>query len=191
MKPNSLNILVGSSGSGKSTLFLLLSKLYEVDNSKIFFDDVDINSINEKSFRENVCIVNQEPFMFSDTLLNNIKIVKPNATMEEIKTACKHANIHDEIMMFEQGYDTIITENGSNLSGGQKQRIEIARAILKNSKIILLDEPTSALDIENQIKLFKTLKDLKQNKTIFVIAHKLNNYDCFDNIYELKNGKIL
>lgn len=190
LQPNSLNVLVGSSGSGKSTLFLLLSKLYEVDNGRIFFDDVDINNINEKSFRENVCIVNQEPFIFSDTILNNIKIVKPNATLEEIENACKLANIHEEIISFENEYNTILTENGTNLSGGQKQRIEIARSILKNSKIILLDEPTSALDSENQTKLFKILTDLKQNKTIFVIAHKLNNYDCFDNVYELKNGKI-
>ena len=190
LQPNSLNVLVGSSGSGKSTLFLLLSKLYEVDNGRIFFDDVDINNINEKSFRENVCIVNQEPFIFSDTILNNIKIVKPNATLEEIENACKLANIHEEITSFENEYNTILTENGTNLSGGQKQRIEIARAVLKNSRIILLDEPTSALDTENQTKLFKTLTDLKQNKTIFVIAHKLNNYDCFDYVYELKNGKI-
>lgn len=190
LQPNTLNVLVGSSGSGKSTLFLLLSKLYEVNNGRIFFDDVDINNINEKSFRENVCIVNQEPFIFSDTILNNIKIVKPNATMEEIENACKLANIYEEIIAFENGYNTMLTENGTNLSGGQKQRIEIARAILKNSKIILLDEPTSALDTENQTKLFKTLTKLKKNKTIFVIAHKLSNYDCFDNIFELKNGKI-
>ena len=190
LQPNSLNVLVGNSGSGKSTLFLLLSKLYEVDNGKIFFDDVDINNINEKSFRENICIVNQEPFIFSDSILNNIKIVKSNATLKEIENACKLANIHEEIISFENGYNSILTENGTNLSGGQKQRIEIARAILKDSKIILLDEPTSALDTENQTKLFKTLSDLKQNKTIFVIAHKLNNYDCFDNVYELKNGKI-
>lgn len=190
LQPNSLNVLVGSSGSGKSTLFLLLSKLYEVDSGMIYYDDIDINEIDEKSFRENVCIVNQEPFIFSDTILNNIKIVKPNATLEEIEKACKLANIHEEIISFENGYNTILTENGTNLSGGQKQRIEIARAILKNSKIILLDEPTSALDAVNQTKLFKTLTHLKQNKTIFVIAHKLNNYDCFENVYELKNGKI-
>ena len=110
--------------------------------------------------------------------------------MEEIENACKLANIYEEIIAFENGYNTMLTENGTNLSGGQKQRIEIARAILKNSKIILLDEPTSALDSENQKKLFETLTKLKKNKTIFVIAHKLSNYDCFDNVYELKNGKI-
>ena len=190
LKANTLNVLIGSSGSGKSTLFLLLSKLYDVEDGNIFFDNVDINNINEKSFRENVCIVNQEPFIFSDTIFNNIKIVKPEASFEEVENACKLANIHSEIDSLEEGYDTILTENGTNLSGGQKQRIEIARAILKDSKIMLFDEPTSTLDFENQEKLFSTLKELKQNKTIFVIAHKLNNYDCFDNVYELKGGKI-
>lgn len=188
--PNTLNVLIGSSGSGKSTLFLLLSKLYDVNTGKILFDDTDINDFSEKTFRDNVCIVNQEPFIFSDTIFNNIKIVKPNASDKEIENACKLANIHSEILGLENGYNTILTENGTNLSGGQKQRIEIARAILKNSKIILLDEPTSALDSENQTKLFKTLCQLKQSKTIFVIAHKLNNYECFDNVYQLTNGKI-
>ena len=190
IKPNTLNVLIGSSGSGKSTLFLLLSKLYDVKNGKILFDDIDINDFSEKAFRDNVCIVNQEPFIFGDTILNNIKIVKPSASQEELENACKLANIHNEILGLENGYNTILTENGTNLSGGQKQRIEIARAILKDSKIILLDEPTSALDSENQTKLFKTLRELKSAKTFFVIAHKLNNYDYFDNVYELKNGKI-
>ncbi|MBO5309672.1 MAG: ABC transporter ATP-binding protein [Clostridia bacterium] len=191
INPNTLNVLIGGSGSGKTTLFLLLSKLYDVKNGKIFFDDIEINDFSEKAFRDNVCIVNQEPFIFSDTILNNIKIVKPNATNTEIENACKLANIHSEISCLENGYNTILTENGTNLSGGQKQRIEIARAILKDSKIILFDEPTSALDSENQSKFFQTLCQLKQSKTIFMIAHKLNNYDCFDSVYELKNQKIL
>lgn len=190
LQPNSLNVLVGSSGSGKSTLFLLLSKLYQVGNKKIFLDGVDINDIDEKTFRENVCIVNQDLFIFSDTILNNIKIVKPSASYEDVELACKMANIHNEIVGFENGYDTILTENGSNLSGGQKQRIEIARAILKDCKIILLDEPTSALDLNNQSILFETLNQLKSSKTIFVIAHKLQSYNDFDNVFELKNGKI-
>ena len=189
--PNSLNVLIGNSGSGKSTLFLLLSKLIDVEDDMIYYDNLDINQIDEKTFRDNVCIVNQEPFIFNDNILNNIRIVKPNAEKEEIENACKLANIHEEITTLENGYDTILTENGTNLSGGQKQRIEIARAILKNSKILLLDEPSSALDGENQTKLFKTLSELKSDKTIFVIAHKLNSYDCFDNVYELKNGKII
>ena len=188
--PNTLNVLIGISGSGKSTLFMLLSKLYNVDNGMIYYDNIDINQINEADFKKNICIVNQEPFLFNDTILNNIKIVKSDASYEEVINACKLANIHDEIEELNEGYNTIINENGSNLSGGQKQRIELARAILKNSKILLLDEPTSALDSENQKKLIDTLKQLKEMKTIFMIAHKLNDYDGFDSVYKLSNGKI-
>ena len=188
--PNTLNVLIGNSGSGKSTLFMLLSKLYETENETIFYDKIDINEIDEYVFKKNVSLVNQDPFIFNDTILNNLKIVKPSATQEEIENACKLANIHNEILSFENGYNTIIAENGTNLSGGQKQRIEIARAFLKDSKILLLDEPTSALDLNNQIKLFETLNSLKQNKTIFVIAHKINDYKYFDNVYQLKNGTI-
>ncbi len=190
IKPNTLNVLIGNSGSGKSTLFFLLSKLYQPHKGTIFYDNIDINSFTEKSLRENICIVNQEPFIFQDTIINNIKIVKPNATFQEIENVCKITNLHNEILNIENGYNTILTENGSNLSGGQKQRIEIARAILKDCKIILLDEPTSALDSKNQDLLFKTLSQLKIDKTIFVIAHKLNSYDLFDNVFELKNGKV-
>lgn len=190
IESNSLNVLLGSSGSGKSTLFMLLSRLYDVNEGNIFIDNINIKNMTEQFLRDVVCIVNQEPFIFNDTILNNIKIVKPEATKEEIENACKLANIHTEILEMANGYETQITENGTNLSGGQKQRIEIARAILKDSKIILLDEPTSALDSENQTKLFNILTKLKQNKTIFVIAHKISNYDLFDSVFELKNGKI-
>lgn len=188
--PNTLNVLIGSSGSGKSTLFMLLSKLYNVSDKMIQYDNIDINEIDEISFKKNICIVNQDPFLFNDTILNNIKIVRKDATYEEIIEACRLVNIHEEIKEFDEGYNTIINENGSNLSGGQKQRIELARAILKDSKILLLDEPTSALDSDNQKKLIDTLKQLKANKTIFMIAHKLSDYDGFDSIYKLSNGKI-
>lgn len=185
-----MNVLVGSSGSGKSTLFFLLSKLYEVNRGMIYFDDVDINDIDEKTFRKNICIVNQEPFIFNDTILNNILVVRKDASKEDVIKACKLANIHDEIEGMENGYDTFKNQNGSNLSGGQKQRIEIARAYLKDCKILLLDEPTSALDGLNQEHLFKTLTKMKSNKTILVIAHKLNDYSKFDSVYEVRNGSI-
>jgi ABC-type multidrug transport system fused ATPase/permease subunit len=188
--PNTLNVLIGNSGSGKSTLFMILSKLYNVDNGVIQYDDIDINNIDEITLKNNVCIVNQEPFLFNDTIFNNIKIVNKNASYEEVVDACKLANIHDEIEELSEGYNTIINENGSNLSGGQKQRIELARAILKDSKILLLDEPTSALDSNNQKKLINTLIHLKENKTIFMIAHKLSDYEGFDSVYKLNNGKI-
>jgi ABC-type multidrug transport system fused ATPase/permease subunit len=188
--PNSCSVFIGASGSGKSTLFGLLSKLLETSDGKIFIGGRDVNSFDEESFRRTVCIVNQEPFIFNDTVENNVKIVKPNAAREDVIAACKTVNIHNEIMNFQNGYDTLLSENGCNLSGGQKQRIAIARAVLKNTPVILFDEPTSALDKENQSMFFDVIKELKKSKTILIIAHKLNSYEIFDNTFILRNGKI-
>ena len=190
IKENTTSIFIGSSGSGKSTLFGILSKLLAVEDGKVFINNLDINEISEKTFRDNICIINQEPFLLNDTIYNNLKIVNKNATKDEIINACKLANIYDEIMKLEDGLDTLIVENGTNLSGGQKQRIAIARAILKNSKILLFDEPTSALDKENQELFFNTITNLKENKTILIIAHKFNDLSIFDNIFELNAGKL-
>jgi ABC-type multidrug transport system fused ATPase/permease subunit len=188
VKPNTCTVLVGSSGSGKSTLFNIISKLMEIEKGKVYFNDFDINELSEQSFRDTICLVSQEPFMFNDTIENNIKIVKPTATQKEMEDACIKANIHNEILSFKYGYETFVSENGTNLSGGQKQRIALARALLKNTPIILFDEPTSALDKDNQTKFLETLGNLKQEKTIFVIAHKLLNYNIFDNVFEIKHG---
>ena len=188
IKENTTSIFIGSSGSGKSTLFGILSKLLAVEDGKVFINNLDINEISEKTFRDNICIINQEPFLLNDTIYNNLKIVNKNATKDEIINACKLANIYDEIMKLEDGIDTLIVENGTNLSGGQKQRIAIARAISKNSKILLFDEPTSALDKENQELFFNTITNLKENKTILIIAHKFNDLSIFDNVFELQNG---
>ena len=190
IKENTSNIFIGESGSGKSTLFGLLTKILNAPNNKIFIGNRDINKLSEKAFRENICIINHEPFLLNDTILNNIKIVKPNATYEEVINACKIANIYDEINMLENKFDTLVVENGNNLSGGQKQRIAIARAILKDSKILLFDEPTSALDKNNQTMFFDTINNLKQTKTILIIAHKFDSLDSFDNVFELKDGII-
>lgn len=190
IKENTCNLFIGHSGSGKSTLFGLLTKILSVKNNTIFIGSKDINKLSEKAIRDNICIINQEPFLINDTVLNNIKIVKPNATMEEIKSACIKANIYEEINSFENKFDTVINENGNNLSGGQKQRIAIARAILKDSKILLFDEPTSALDNNNQKLFFETIDYLKNNKTILIIAHKFNDFKIFDNVYEIQNNKI-
>lgn len=133
IKENTSNIFIGESGSGKSTLFGLLTKVLSTTDHRIFIGNKDINELSEATFRANVCIINQEPFLLNDTIFNNIKIVKPDATYEEIVNACKIANIYDEINMLENKFNTLIVENGNNLSGGQKQRISIARAILKNT----------------------------------------------------------
>lgn len=190
IKENTSNIFIGESGSGKSTLFGLLTKVLSTTDHRIFIGNKDINELSEATFRANVCIINQEPFLLNDTIFNNIKIVKPDATYEEIVNACKIANIYDEINMLENKFNTLIVENGNNLSGGQKQRISIARAILKNTKILLFDEPTSALDKNNQTMFFDMINYLKKTKTILIIAHKFDNLDSFDNVFELKDGKI-
>ena len=191
IKENTCNLFIGHSGSGKSTLFGLLTKILTVKNNSIFIGNNDINKLSEESIRDSICIINQEPFLLNDTILNNIKIVKPNATIEEIEEACIKASIYDEIINFDSKFDTIVNENGSNLSGGQKQRIAIARAILKDSKILLFDEPTSALDNKNQNKFFETINNLKSDKTILIIAHNFDNYKLFDSVYEIKNKKII
>ena len=190
IQPNTLNVLIGNSGCGKSTLFSILAKIYEVDNNIIFYDGIDINKFDEVSLKQNISIVNQDLFLFEDTILNNLMIVNPKVKKADVEKVCKLLNIHKDIIALPNGYETVLEKNGSNLSGGQRQRLILARAILKDSKIMLLDEPTSYLDGENQNILFNVLQQLKQNKTIFIIAHRLSDYKIFDNVFVLKNKKL-
>lgn len=187
---NSASVLIGQSGSGKSTLFSLISKLNDCENEKIFIGESDINTLSEKIISSHMVIVNQEPFIFHGSVIENLLLVNKNADRTEVENACKLANIYDEIFQMENGFETLLTENGTNLSGGQKQRLSIARAILKDCPIILFDEPTSSLDRQNQSLFLNTLGKLKETKTIFVIAHKLESYDVFDNVFEIKNRKV-
>lgn len=179
------NLFIGSSGSGKSTLFGVLTKLYKVKNNMIKIGEVDINDLTSNALKSNICIINQEPFLINDTIYNNLKIVKPKATKEDIIKATKQANIYNEITTFENGFDFVVSENGTNLSGGQRQRIAIARALLKDSPILMFDEPTSALDKENQQLFLKTLDTIKNNKTILIIAHKFEDQTLFDNVIKI------
>lgn len=189
--PATATALTGASGSGKSTMLSLLTKLMDVENGMIFINGIDINHIDEKSLTSHISVVNQEPFMFSDTIRNNLRIAKPAATDTEIISACKMANIFDEIMEMPGGFDSVLSENGANLSGGQKQRLSIARAILKDTNIILFDEPTSALDGENRLRFMDTVRRLKLHKTLFVITHDRSVLDAFDRVLEMNDGKIL
>lgn len=190
IQPNTINVLIGNSGCGKSTLFSILAKIYEVDNNIIFYDGIDINKFDEVSLKQNISIVNQDLFLFEDTILNNLMIVNPKVKKADVEKVCKLLNIHKDIIALPNGYETVLEKNGSNLSGGQRQRLILARAILKDSKIMLLDEPTSYLDGENQNILFNVLQQLKRNKTIFIIAHRLSDYKIFDNVFVLKNKKL-
>ena len=181
---------VGNSGGGKSTLVNLIPRFFDVSSGVIKIDGVDIKDYDVKSLRKNIGIVPQETFLFSGTILQNIKYGKRDATFEEIKEAAKKANAHEFIKKLEDGYNTEIGERGVNLSGGQKQRIAIARAILENPQILILDEATSALDNESEKLVQDALEKLMENKTTFVIAHRLTTIENSDKIVVLQQGEI-
>ena len=182
--------IIGESGSGKSTIFNLISRFIDPKKGNIFINDVNIKDVSLFSLRQNISLVSQETMIYNDTFNNNISLGKLNATKREIIKAAKLANIHDFIISQENGYDTVISEAGSNLSGGQKQRISIARAFLKNAKILLLDEVTSALDSKTSKNILKSINQLSKNKTCIYISH--DNYEINKNSQKLiiSNTKI-
>ena len=190
IKNKEKNAIIGMSGCGKTTIFKLLLKQYDNYYGNILIDNHNIKDFSESCLRNTITIVNQEPMLFNMTIKNNLLMVNENATDEEIRHACKLANIDDFINTLPNKYDEIIEENTTNLSIGQKQRIAIARAILKNTPIILFDEITSALDKNSKRIIEKTINKLSEEKTIIVIAHTLDSIEDYDNIIVLKDGKI-
>lgn len=190
IQPNTKNAIVGQSGTGKSTIFKLLLKEYDNYSGIIKFDGKDIKEFSEGSFRNSISIVNQEPVLFNMSIRENLLMVNENATKEDIINACKLANIDDFIDNLPNKYDEIVNENNNNISVGQKQRIAIARAILRDTPIILFDEATSALDNHSKSKIEETIDKLAKSKTIIIIAHSLEIIKDFDNIIMLDAGKI-
>ena len=190
IKGNTMAAFVGHSGAGKSTIINLLPRFYDPQEGKIEVDDQNIKNVSLKSLRKNLSMVSQDVILFDDTVKNNIAYAKDNASQEEIEKACKYAAADEFIKKLPQGYDTLIGENGVRLSGGQKQRISIARAILKESPIILLDEATSSLDADSEEIVQNAILNLTKNKTTLVIAHRLSTIHNADKIFVLKNGKI-
>ena len=186
-----MTALVGHSGSGKSTMLNLIPRIYDPVNGSILIDEEDIKDINLVSLRNQISIVDQNTTLFDDTVLNNIKYAKPTASKEEIIKASELAMCSDFINNLENGFDTTIGENGVKLSGGEKQRLSIARAFLKDSKIILLDEATSSLDSETEEKIQKAIDKLTSNKTTVVIAHRLSTILNSDRIYVLDKGSVV
>lgn len=182
---------VGQSGSGKSTLFNLIVKLYPVENKKIYIDDIDINEISYKSLRSKISLIPQSPYIFNFTILENLKIANEEATMEEVITACKQADIYYRIMEFDKGFDTIVGEGGVILSGGEKQRLSIARSLLKQSNILLLDEATSSVDNITQKNIQTAIEKINRNTTILIIAHRLSTVINCDRIIVIDEGKII
>ena len=186
-----MTALVGHSGSGKSTILNMIPRIYFPNSGNIKIDEQDISEINLSSLRKEISIVDQNTTLFDDTVMNNIRYAKPDATDEEVYKAANSAMCKEFIDNLEDGYLTMIGENGVKLSGGEKQRLSIARAFLKKSKIILLDEATASLDSETEDKIQKALNELTQNKTTIVIAHRLSTILNSDNIYVVDNGKII
>lgn len=190
INPNETVAFVGKSGGGKSTVFSLLNKMYTVDSGEILIEGININELDKESIRDNMTIITQNPYIFNFSIKENLKIVKPNATMKEIKNACKVACLDKFIESLPDKYNTLVGEGGVTLSGGQRQRLSIARALLKDTEIILFDEATSALDNETQSQIQEAIRNMKGEYTILIIAHRLSTVMDADRIMVVEDGKI-
>lgn len=187
---NTLTALVGPSGSGKSTMMKLCARFYDPQAGRIFFNGVPMEEIEPESLMSRISMVFQDVYLFQDTIRNNIRFGKSDATDDEIIAAAKKGCCHEFIMRLPQGYDTMVGEGGSTLSGGEKQRLSIARAILKDAPIILLDEATASLDPENEVEVQKAIDSLIKGRTVIAIAHRLKTIRDADRIIVLDNGSI-
>ncbi|CAI2767239.1 ABC transporter ATP-binding protein [Flavobacterium collinsii] len=183
--------ILGKTGSGKSTILSLISRLYDVTEGKITIDQNEISSLNLYDLRNNVGIVPQDAFLFSDTIKNNIKFGNQNATDEEVIEAAKNAVVHDNIIAFNKQYDTILGERGITLSGGQKQRVSIARAIIKNPAILLFDDCLSAVDTETEETILSNLFEICKDKTTIIVSHRVSSAKNADKIIILEDGRII
>lgn len=183
--------IIGKSGQGKSTIFNLLLRYFEPTEGNILLDGIEIEKYNEESLRKNISIIRQEPFLFNKTIFENFKMVNPKITLQEVRKYCKIALLDDYIMTLPKKYNIKIGEGGVNLLGGQKQRLSIARALSRNSKIILFDEATSALDNESQACIIKVIKEISKNHTIITIAHRLSTIMDADTIHIMDEGHII
>jgi len=182
--------LVGPTGSGKSTMTNLLLRFYDPDRGRVAIDGTDIRDYTFKSLRSRMALVGQDPFLFNGTIRDNIAYGQADATQEKIEAAASAANIHDDILSFPDGYDTIVGERGTNLSGGQRQRVTIARALYKNAPLLILDEATSSLDSVSEKQVQAALDHLMAGRTSLVIAHRLSTIRHADRIVVLENGRI-
>ena len=183
--------ILGKTGSGKSTVISLISRLYDVTEGQITIDKKEISQVNLFDLRNTIGIVPQDAFLFSDSIRNNIKFGKENATDEEVETAAKSAVVHDNIMGFNKQYETILGERGITLSGGQKQRVSIARAIIKNPKILLLDDCLSAVDTETEEAILNNLQEICKDKTTIIVSHRVSSAKNADRIIILDEGQII
>ena len=190
IKPGECVAVVGHSGGGKSTLCQLIPRFYDVEGGSISIDGHDIRTVTKSSLRNAVGIVQQDVFLFADTVYENIRYGRPDASYEEVEAAAKEAEIYDDIMNMSDGFDTYVGERGTLLSGGQKQRISIARIFLKNPPILILDEATSALDSVTEANIQKAFGRLSEGRTTIIIAHRLATVKNADRIVVIDEGKI-
>ncbi len=190
IEPNTTVAFVGKSGSGKSTILNLMSKMYEVNGGEVLIDGVNINDLDKETLRNSISLVNQFPYIFDMTIKENLLLAKKDATDEEIESAIEKASLKDFISSLKKGIDSKVGESGIKLSGGQKQRLAIARALLRNSPIIIFDESTSSLDNFAQEDIKHSIDNLKGQSTIVIVAHRLSTIRNVDKIFFLDNGKI-
>ena len=191
IKPNERVAFVGRSGAGKTTIFNLITRMYHADGGVVKLDDCDIESLDRPSIRNNMSIITQSPYIFNFSIKENLRIAKSDATLREMRKACRLACIDDYIMSLPDQYDTMVGEGGVILSGGQRQRLAIARALLKKTEIILLDEATSALDNETQSQIQEAINNLQGEYTILIVAHRLSTIVDSDRIFVVDGGKII
>lgn len=190
IRENEVIGIQGKSGSGKSTLLKLLMRFWDVSKGEILVDRIDIKSLNTSNLRKNEGYVTQETILFHDTIENNLKVAKQDATVEEIEVACKKANIHEYIQSLPNGYQTMVEELGSSLSGGERQRIGLARMFLHNSKLILLDEPTSNLDSLNEGVILKSIYEERKDKTIVFVSHRESTLSHCDRVIHMESNRV-
>jgi ATP-binding cassette subfamily B protein len=190
-EPGQMIALVGQTGSGKTTIASLVSRFYDVTGGRVTIDGYDVRTTTQQSLRRQVGVVLQEPFIFSDTVLSNIRYGRPDATRDEVIAAAKLANCHDFIEKLADGYDTVATERGSMFSIGQRQLLSIARAILADPRILVLDEATSAVDTETEMLIQQAFERLMHGRTSIVIAHRLSTIRKADQIVVLSEGRVI
>ena len=183
--------IIGATGSGKSSLINLICRFYDVNQGRVLVDDIDVRNLNLQTLRGNIGIAMQDVFLFSDTIEGNIAYGNPDCTFEQVQAAAKIANADEFIREMPEGYDTIIGERGVGLSGGQKQRISLARAILKDPSIIILDDTTSAIDMETESMIQNELKKISDERSVFIIAHRISSIIHADQILVLDNGRLV
>lgn len=191
IKENSLTAIIGPSGSGKTTLCELIPRFHDIDSGSIKIGGADIRDVDYEELMRRISMVFQRVYLFEDTIYNNIAFGKPDASIDDVRAAAKAARCYEFIEALPNGYNTVLDEGGSSLSGGEKQRISIARAILKDSPIIIMDEATAALDAENEHEILAAIEALTQNKTVIMIAHRIKSIRNADHIIAIKDGRVI